>query len=48
MGAIKKGKALKHLRKGKKMEEQKPLSITKLVDKSSPTLTKLCSPGSKF
>ncbi len=38
MGAIKKGKAAKRLRKGRKMEEQKPLSITKVVDSSSSTL----------
>jgi type VI protein secretion system component Hcp len=48
MGAIKKGKAVKHLRKGKKMEEQKPLSITNHVDVSSPTLDKLCTSGTKF
>jgi type VI protein secretion system component Hcp len=48
MRAIKKGKAPKHLRKGKKMEEQKPLTITTHVDASSPTLSKLCTPGSKF
>lgn len=28
MGATKKRKAVKHLRKGKKMEAQKPLSIS--------------------
>jgi hypothetical protein len=38
MGAIKKGKAAKHLHKGKKMEEQKPLSITKVVDATSPII----------
>jgi type VI protein secretion system component Hcp len=45
MGAIKKRKAAKQLRKGKKMEAQKPLSvtqtdltITKNVDVSSPKL----------
>jgi hypothetical protein len=45
MGAIKKGKAVKHLRKGKKMEEQKPLSIAKLVDKSSSILPNVCVTG---
>jgi type VI protein secretion system component Hcp len=45
MGAIKKGKALKQLRKGKKMEEQKPLTITTHVDMSSPTLTNMCASG---
>ncbi|MFZ1035284.1 MAG: hypothetical protein WAN72_25110 [Candidatus Acidiferrales bacterium] len=42
MGAIKKGKTAKHLHKGKKIEDQKPLSvvhsdipITKYTDKSS-------------
>lgn len=45
MKATKKSKAAKHLRKGKKMEAQKPLSvthvdisITKHVDVSSPKL----------
>jgi type VI protein secretion system component Hcp len=43
MGATKKGKSAKRLHKGKKMEEQKPLSvthsditITKYIDKSNP------------
>ena len=45
MRAIKKGKAPKHLRKGKKMEEQKPLTITTHVDMSSPTLTNMCASG---
>ncbi|MFY9805428.1 MAG: hypothetical protein WA211_11975 [Candidatus Acidiferrales bacterium] len=43
MGATKKRKAVKPLRKGKKMEAQKPLSvsditITKQLDASSPKL----------
>ncbi|MGA7913937.1 MAG: hypothetical protein WCA00_01780 [Candidatus Acidiferrales bacterium] len=39
MGAIKKGKSAKHLHKGKKMEEQKPLlTIHKVVDQPSPKL----------
>lgn len=46
MGAIKKGKAAKHLRKGKKMEDQKPL--TKVVDASSPTLFNNCATGTHF
>jgi type VI protein secretion system component Hcp len=38
VGASKKRKAAKQLRQGKKMEEQKPLSVTKVVDMSSPIL----------
>ncbi len=39
MGAIKKGKAAKHLHKSRKLEEQKPLlTIHKVVDKPSPKL----------
>jgi type VI protein secretion system component Hcp len=48
MRAIKKGKAPKHLHKGKKIEEQKPLTITPHLDASSPTLSKLCTSGTKF